>query len=80
MIHNKKSFVNVYNIAVIASAIMIIGGLVAVPAFISGHEAQAAFPKDIKSKVTDFLKKLRDRLTNRGGGSGGTGGGGCQVC
>ena len=55
---------------------MIIGGLVAIPA-LNGHEAQASLPKDIKYKVTDFLKKLIDRLTNRDGSGGG---GGCAIC
>jgi hypothetical protein len=33
---------------------------------VGGYEAQAVVsPKDIKSKGIDFLKKLKDRLTNR---------------
>ena len=72
MIHNK----NMNKVAVFASAIVIIGGLVAIPAFTSGHEAQAAFPKDQAKKVTNLIKKVVSKIFNRGGGNpGGTGDG-----
>lgn len=65
---------NVVQIIAIASLVLVIGGLAIVPAM--DHQAQAIVsPKDIKSKVTDFLKKLKDRLTHGSGG-----GGGCLTC
>ena len=69
MIYNK----NLYNVAVIASAIMIMGGLVAIPAFSSGHEAQSTFPK-----IKNFVKHVVGKIFHRD--STGSGGGGCTTC
>jgi hypothetical protein len=71
MIDNKKSTNTFYNVAVFASAIMIIGGLVAIPAFTSGHAQAAVSPKDFKVNVKDFVKKIVVKFFNRGGSSGG---------
>jgi hypothetical protein len=49
---------------------LVIGGLAIVPAL--GHEALAAVsPKDFKTKVKNFVKKIVGKFFNRGGSGGG---------
>ena len=67
LIRNK----NRHNIAVIAFAIIIIGGLVAIPTFTNVHDAQAVFPK-VKYIVKKIVKNLFDRHSDDNG-DGGTG-------
>jgi hypothetical protein len=65
--------INNYRNSIVA-VVLVIGGLAIVPA-LNGHEIQTTLPKDIKTKVTDFLKKLKDRLNRGSGYVGGEGNG-----
>jgi hypothetical protein len=66
----RMNKVNLSSIVVITTLALVLGGLAI------DHQAQAIVSsKDIKSKITDFLKKLKDRLTFGSGG-----GSECDIC
>ena len=63
MINNTKT--TTINTLVIASAIMIIGGIMVIP-IINGHQTQASFPKDkiikVNINIKGFLKKMTKKF------------------
>ncbi len=62
MINNTKT--TTINTLVIASAIMIIGGLMAIP-IVNGYQALATFPKDKIIKVNINVKGFLKQMTKK---------------
>ena len=71
MKYNAKT-TTTFNIVVVASAIMIVSGLMVVPMMDS---ANALLLHDLNTKIKNFVKSVRDKVIVSGHGSPGGGGG-----
>lgn len=66
MQNNTRTMTTTFNLIVVVSAIMIVGGLIVIPTL---DNANALVPHDLVTKIKNFVKSVKDKITNGGHGS-----------